>query len=261
MITIDYSKLGARPKIKPPEKIPMKSENSLRKSLESKKSLTTSESLSEKICLKELQNSDIKDTVDEETIELIHLKSNRKSCHSSSDIDKKGHINRERDVEDCKDVDIDIEPAKEKDDINLKNEHHYNTPKLTPTRPNHSGNIWPEKFGSNGKVTNTFSNDFEKVFSPIRGGIKKGSVANLRSRFDNYRDEVVRGTAKEVKRLKNGGLKPITSAKKPKKIGRGRVAVIEKFDPKQSKISDFYRGSRGQGGRGGSPRVDRDDED
>ena len=94
-----------------------------------------------------------------------------------------------------------------------------------------------------------------------KGGIEKGSVAILRRRFDNSRDDVTGSAAKGIKRLKIGGLKPITSAKKPKKNSRGRVVSSSKIDPKQSKILDFYRGSRGQGGRGGSPRVEQDDDD
>ena len=100
-----------------------------------------------------------------------------------------------------------------------------------------------------------------KPATPIRGGIEKGSVANLRRRFDIDKDDMIGSAAKGVKRLKIGGLKPITSAKKPKKNSRGRVVSSSKIDPKQSKILDFYRGSRGQGGRGGSPRVEPDDDD
>ena len=103
-----------------------------------------------------------------------------------------------------------------------------------------------------------------KPATPIRGGIEKGKVENLRRRFDinkDNKDDMIGSAAKEVKRLKIGGLKPITSAKKPKKNSRGRVVSSSKIDPKQSKILDFYRGSRGQGGRGGSPRVEQDDDD
>ena len=103
-----------------------------------------------------------------------------------------------------------------------------------------------------------------KPATPIRGGIEKGKVENLRRRFDinkDNKDDMIGSAAKDVKRLKIGGLKPITSAKKPKKNGRGRVVSLNEIDPKQSKILDFYRGSRGQGGRGGSPRVEQDDDD
>ena len=208
-VIIDYSKLGARPKMKTQEKTLVKQENSCKKYL-GKISLEQreySESLNEKKYLEETLHKNINvniDTVKSDTNIHKNLVS-IKPCLDSSDVDQVKKISRQSDL-------------------------------TTRNRP----------------------------ATPIRGGIEKGKVENLRRRFDinkDNKDDMIGSAAKDVKRLKIGGLKPITSAKKSKKNGRGRVAAMNKIDPKQSKILDFYRGSRGQGGRGGSPRVEPDDDD
>ena len=118
--------------------------------------------------------------------------------------------------------------------------------------------IWKfEKNANLKKKSSPTADDFGMNFSPIRGGIPKGKVANLRSRFDKIEE----GNVLEVKRLKKSCLKPISPGNKHKKRLRTKTARNHEIDKNEldiTRILDYYRSQGQQGGRGGTDFV-RDD--
>ena len=89
---------------------------------------------------------------------------------------------------------------------------------------------------------------FDVNLTPIRGGIERGKVANLRNRFD----EIEKDKLLDLKRLQKSSLKTNTPRSKQKKRGRLKPKIFEKSDKNQTLILDFYRSRRGEGSKGGS---------